>query len=90
MACKCADNNKVVKILKHFDVSIDYQFMTKKNIYRVNFEILQLLKKSLFRKESMIDIDVKLYFFHFNRPFIDDCIKTMFKNVSNKKNIFKT
>ena len=38
---------------------------------------------------KVLDIDVKLYSFHFNRQFIDDCIKVVFKNVFNKRFFLK-
>ena len=31
----------------------------------------------------MLDIEVKLYSFHFSRPYIDGCIKIVFKNFLN-------
>ena len=37
----------------------------------------------------MLEIDVNLYSFQFNHPFIDDCIKIVFKNVFNKKFFLK-
>ena len=37
----------------------------------------------------MLDIDVKLYSFHFNRPYIDACIRIVFKNFLNYKFFLK-